>query len=1126
MSTAAEHLNATALDPQRSVVVEACAGSGKTWLLVSRIVRLLLAGARPSDILAITFTRKAAQEMAVRLREWLYTLATAPDDEVRQFLREREVPSAQIDALLPRARGLYEMFLTAQPPITITTFHSWFMQLLRRAPLNSGMAGVAGNSALVEQTAPLISDAWQRYANALAREPDGEAARALDVLFTRIGLDSTRGLLRNFMHRRADWWAATDGDGADSSTGAVAAQLERLRVEFAVDLDAEPCEALLTDNDFLSQVTDYEGFLSKGTPTEQKAAGALAAAWEHAAPRERCDAICRVLLTTTNAPRVKKPSKAQRERLGSDGEARYLQLHEQLCSRVIEVLESLRDIDAYAFNAAALTCGAALLEAYQAIKYERQVIDYGDIEWRVYQLLASSEHAAYLQAKLDARYRHILLDEFQDTNPLQWLTLKAWFAAAAESDSTPTVFLVGDPKQSIYRFRRAESRLFAHAADDLQAMFAATRLAQDESRRCAAPVIDLVNALLTAPETNYPGYTPHTTHYPQKPGRIEVLPLAANDALSDTVETNVLRNPLQTPLAAEEDMRRAREAEALVAGIARMVGTWQIADDAAGEHPRPARYADVLVLVRRRTHLAAYERALRQAGIPYVTSRQGGLLDTLEARDITALLAFLVAPFSNLQLAHALRSPLFGCSDNDLITLASAPAGTWWERLCACAQEGACSDTLRRAHALITPWLAHIGALPVHDQLDRIYFEADVLRRYEATVAPAARGAVRANLLAYLQRALDSDAGRYPSLSKFINEINELRNNPAEEAPAEGVIGDAADAVRILTVHGAKGLEAPIVWMLDANATQPAHGYDALIDWPPDAPAPVHFSLWSRKDELSRAQRVHHAREEDIAAREDLNLLYVAATRARQVLIVSGAEKRGDAETWYSRIRRAVAQLAVGATGVQSDDDGTRMLAYGDTLAPATRTRATAAPDVAQPLKAEPHMTQAMPTGKRIVALAGGELRAALDYGTRFHLIMDKLTAGAMPDAQMLRRELALPREAFDALWRDARQVRDTPEYRRYFDRAEYSRASNEVPLVTGAGDLLRIDRLVEFPDAVWVLDYKTGKRDGVDDSLLAAYQAQVGAYCTQVAKVFPTQRVQGLIIFAGGGSVSVPACV
>ena len=365
MSTAAEHLNATALDPQRSVVVEACAGSGKTWLLVSRIVRLLLAGARPSDILAITFTRKAAQEMAVRLREWLYTLATAPDDEVRQFLREREVPSAQIDALLPRARGLYEMFLTAQPPITITTFHSWFMQLLRRAPLNSGMAGVAGNSALVEQTAPLISDAWQRYANALAREPDGEAARALDVLFTRIGLDSTRGLLRNFMHRRADWWAATDGDGADSSTGAVAAQLERLRVEFAVDPDAEPCEALLTDNDFLSQVTDYEGFLSKGTPTEQKAAGALAAAWEHAAPRERCDAICRVLLTTTNAPRVKKPSKAQRERLGSDGEARYLQLHEQLCSRVIEVLESLRDIDAYAFNAAALTGAAGSLSSDQ-----------------------------------------------------------------------------------------------------------------------------------------------------------------------------------------------------------------------------------------------------------------------------------------------------------------------------------------------------------------------------------------------------------------------------------------------------------------------------------------------------------------------------------------------------------------------------------------------------------------------------------------------------------------------------------------------------------------------------------------------------------------------------------------
>ena len=1118
MSAAPSPLNRIALNPHCSVVVEACAGSGKTWLLVSRIVRLLLDGARPSDILAITFTRKAAQEMAVRLHEWMYTLATAEDVTVREFLREREVPPAQIEALLPRARALYEESLTAQPPITITTFHSWFMQLLRRAPLD---AGVAGDTALAEHTATLIGDAWQRYANALAHAPQSGAALALDELFTRIGLDSTRTLLHNFIRRRADWWAVTAAAAQALRTSSVVAvnqQLERLRAEFAVDPAADPCAVLLSDAALLSQVHDYEGFLSNGTATEQRAAEALVDAWSRPTQRERFDAVRKIFLTTADEPRKKKPGKAQRDRLGGEGEARYLELHEQLCARVIAVRDALLDMEAYRFNAAALTCGAALLDAYQEVKRERQVIDYGDIEWRAYQLLASDEHAAYLQSKLDARYCHILLDEFQDTNPLQWLTLKAWFAAAVESGSTPTVFLVGDPKQSIYRFRRAESRLFAFAANDLEAMLGAARLSQDESRRCAQPVIDVVNTLFGDAELNYQGYVAHTAHDRHKPGRIEVLPLAVNDAPPVAQGTKALRNPLQTPLEVEEDLRRTKEAEALVAGITRIAGVWQIADDPSGERAhgrtRPARYSDVMVLVRQRTHLAAYERALRHAGIPYVTSRQGGLLDTLEARDITALLEFLIAPFADLKLAHALRSPVFGCGDGDLIALASVETGNWWERLCACAGDVQCSGTLRRAHELLTHWLPHVGALPVHDQLDRIYFEADVLRRYEAAVAPAARGAVRSNLLAYIQRALDSDAGRYPSLPKFLNEINELRSSPAEEAPDEGVIGDTADAVRILTVHGAKGLEAPIVWLLDTTAAPTARGYDALIDWPPGEPAPLHFSLWTKKDELSRAQRAHHAREVEIAAREDLNLLYVAMTRAKQALIVSGSHKNGSVATWYSRIRSAVAQLAGG------EDDPAQALDYGGVLA-APAQQPSIAP-VADAPEIDPRLTQPMPTGTRVAAVAGAGLR----YGAQFHLIMDRLTAGHTVDAEALRRELALPREAFDAMWRDTQRLIGAPEYHRYFDAATYVRAANEMSFVTGSGDTPRIDRLVEFADEVCVLDYKTGTLAGVEPPLLAEYRAQVGAYCGHMARAFPGKRVSGIIIFAGGGSVTVSACV
>ena len=206
----------------------------------------------------------------------------------------------------------------------------------------------------------------------------------------------------------------------------------------------------------------------------------------------------------------------------------------------------------------------------------------------------------------------------------------------------------------------------------------------------------------------------------------------------------------------------------------------------SGTHGRPVRHGDIMILVRRRTHLDVYEAALRHAGIPYVTSRQGGLLDTLEVRDMIALLEFLVSPFDNLKLAHALRSPVFGCSDADLIAIARGvreEAGlTWWEALSRMA-DGEASTALARARFLITTWLARADTLPVHDQLDRIYFEADVLARYHDAVPAALRGAVAANLNAFMRRALDADDGRYMSLPRFVADLAALADAPAVEAP-------------------------------------------------------------------------------------------------------------------------------------------------------------------------------------------------------------------------------------------------------------------------------------------------------------------------------------------------------
>ena len=383
MSDGHQHeLTARALDPAASAVIEACAGSGKTWMLVSRIVRLLLADASPSQILAITFTRKAAQEMATRLRDWLFELATAPDEAVRRFLRDRAVAEGEVEALLPKARQLYERLLTAQPPITIATFHSWFLQLLRRAPLD---AGALGDVNLVEQTSSLVDEAWQLFANGVQRERESPTARGLDLLFRDCGLDNTRRLLLRFLHRRADWWAYTHGQ-----TDAVGYALARMREDMTVAPDADVIGTLFGDPAFGRELTEYAKLLERNADRPEQENARFARALLESEPlstEARFHAASSVILTKIGELRRHRDSRAADKRLGPEGKARFLELHATLGARLQEARGQQADQASYRFNEAALRCGVALLEAYQRVKGERQVIDYADIEWHAWALV-------------------------------------------------------------------------------------------------------------------------------------------------------------------------------------------------------------------------------------------------------------------------------------------------------------------------------------------------------------------------------------------------------------------------------------------------------------------------------------------------------------------------------------------------------------------------------------------------------------------------------------------------------------------------------------------------------------------------------------------------------------------
>jgi ATP-dependent helicase/nuclease subunit A len=1089
MSPRPEHAPLAVLDPARSAVVEACAGSGKTWLLAARIVRLLLAGTPPGEILAITFTRKAAREIEERVVDWLRLLATAPHDEAAAFLAERGAPTDA--ATLAAARGLYECVTTAQPGLAVNTFHGWFLQLVQVAPLSANLAGTT----LAEDGARRFDELWQTFAQRLQHEPDSAATQACLRLFAGIGQTATRQLVRNGAARRAEWLALA-GTAADDPS----AEIERLRAQLGV---GEPGAALATffvagwQADFHA----YLGFLEMSElETDRRFAARLASALSTEEGEDCFLQIAGVLLTNTGELRARKPSKSLDKRFGADRATRFLELHAALGARVLAAQAALQEEANFAFNRDALVLLHAFLAHQEAFKADRRQIDFIDAEWRVLQLLSDEGSAAYLQARLDARYRHVLLDEFQDTNPLQWRILLAWLDAYTDA-LRPTVFLVGDPKQSIYRFRRAEPRLFATASAFLQERFAACYQARDVTRRNAPPIIDVVNALFG----DEPAFQPFRTQSSLAdglPGRVELLPLCADapEQSAEPLAASGLRDPLRTPAPVVVDARREHEAAQLAGRLQAMLGRTLIRErQGTREVERPLRCDDVLLLVRTRSQIAVYERALAAAGIPYDAASRGGLLDALEVRDIVALLEFLVTPAADLPLAHALRSPLFACRDDDLLRLAARSEAGWWRRLQAEAADPVAPATLRRAAALIGTWIDAAAALPAHDLLDRIYHEGEVAARYRLAVPEVRRAAALANLEALLQFSLDSGGGRYPSLPRFIDELKALRRAGDDDAPDEGEIAmdrnadetqAASGRVRILTIHGAKGLEAPLVWLLDANASPRADGpWEVLVDWPPEGEAPTHFSFVGRKEARGAARAALFEAEAAAAAREELNLLYVAITRARQLFFASGiANDRASAATPYARLQAALDRLG-------------DPLAHGDplpeneTLPPVPETGALPVPQAAVP--------------------AVGERRSPMDaaasFGILLHALLERATEG---------------RAGEDGWWRalghsDAEFARVRPVAERllaasalqsFFDPARYLRAWNELALADADGTVLRLDRLVELEDAHWVLDYKSSGAltDRLDD-----YRAQVAAYCRAVAAIFSEKPVRGALIFA-----------
>ncbi len=1120
-----ERFIARALDPARSCVVEACAGSGKTWLLVGRILRALLAGAAPGQILAITFTRRAAQEMQGRLLADLGTLACGTDDEALAMLRLRGLSPDEAARALPAARGLHERVTVAENPVAIETFHGWFGRLLRAAPLETGL-GVYEQT-LVERIEPWMEEAWADFCALLLRPDSADRLRDYEELVRWTGDAAAETLLRNFVRHRADWWSFRGSDSDDEAIARSNAPMRaRLRELLGAD-DTSPAGALQAPQlrtDLIAMRDTWRAIRDPGVHLNNAIAGVEAwLAAQDARGGEAADEAClaaflEIILTQSGTPRtVLDPDRIEKKcKHVPERQAAYRARYES----VVAVAEALRDArmewEALRINECGLRCGAHLLAGFQERKRRAGAVDFTDLEWIAHQLLADPDCAAYTQSWLDARYRHLLVDEFQDTNPLQWQILQSWLAAYDGDADRPGVFLVGDPKQSIYRFRGAEPRVFDVARACLARDFGAAALRTNVTRRNAPELVALFNQVFAGANPLYQGQRTLAS----TPGGFAVLPRIAPPtgrgagAAECATGEGAARPRDALTQARAEDVRdeRYREGLQLAAALAAWRARTTVPEGAA---ERPARWSDVLVLIRRRTYAGELERAFRDAGIPFLSARRGSLLHQLEVEDLVALLEFLAAPDDDLQLARALRSPVFDCDEEDLRALAEAgerpaphaPAAMsgaernaraerqdcWWSRL---STRTAASPALGRARDLLLRWLPLAGVLPVHDLLDRVIHESDLRARYAAAAPVTAGAQIQANIDALLELALTLDAGRFPSLARFLGELRDLRE--ADDSNADEGIAADEDAVHLMTVHAAKGLEAPIVALPDTHLPDGQEDRnDVLVAWLPDRPAPDHVSLIAKLSRMGTSRLPWIEQDRIQRRQEDWNLLYVAMTRAQQVLLVSGVDsQRAGSGTWYERI----AAHAPPQAGAEPEVTPAAGRLPGTGADPRAAGRGPRFRDF-----------RPAPVPGLISSRTAAEPTAAQRIGIAWHALLERVRGqdAGTGSAERVAREFAIsPAEAREAI-AAAERVRNAPDLARFFapvGTGAVIAADAELELVARDGAPLRIDRLVEFDDALWILDFKWS----LSPASLPGYRDQLRRYAQALADAGLDRRPGG----------------
>jgi ATP-dependent helicase/nuclease subunit A len=1104
-----------AADPAASVWVAAHAGSGKTRVLIDRVTRLLLGGTRPGAILCLTFTKAAAAEMANRLYKRLGEWSILPDAALNAVLAEL-LGAPPGDEMRARARCLFASVLDAKGRLRIQTIHAFCEALLKRFPLEAGVPphfAVADESTAQE----LLDDARARLLVDAAGEP--ALAAALDHVVASIDEASFETVMRELVMGRRRLYRFLDAHGNDADA-AIGAVFRRLGVGAAAtrdDVIAGFVKALPA-----ADLKRAAAALDQGSATDGKRAAAIRA-WLDAADRAALiDDWLDVFLTAKGEPRAEKYliTKAGQK---ADPNALVVLQAEQ--ARVLDLREALNALGVAEATAALIRLGKALLDRYEAEKSRQALLDYDDLILLTRALLTERSASPWVLYKLDGGLDHILVDEAQDTSPEQWEVIGAlaeeFFVGVGARELRRTVFAVGDAKQSIFSFQGADPAAFA----GMRSYFAerVAEAAQEfrpvdlaVSFRSAQAVLDAVDAIFREAEARDgviegDGELRHFAHRRGAAGLVELWPVVTAPEGEDA-------DPWDAPLdyvgAASPPAELARRIVGTIAG-------WLRDREVLASRGRPIRAGDILILVRRRdAFFQEIVRALKQADVPVAGADRMVLAEQIAVMDLLALGAFALLPNDDLTLATVLKGPLFGFDDDDLFQLCWQRQGSLWRVLRARARE---SDKWRHAAEALAALLARADMTPPFEFYSRL-LDRDGRRRFLARLGTEADDPIDE----FLALALAYERQHPPSLQGFLAWFE--RGGVEVKRDME----QGRDEVRVMTVHGAKGLEADIVFLPD-TCSAPSGRSDQRILWSADLPPLPLWPVRAGEDCALSAE----ARAEARAARdrEYRRLLYVATTRARDRLYICGWHRDGPPDgTWYRLAETAlkampgVTEIALpwGETGLRfataQTDKPADAAAWPARVAretPPAWLRRAAPPEPAPPRPLAPSRPMAAEPAVR--SPLGADDGHRFRRGRLVHRLLQTLpelseSARAAAARRFLSRpSLGLSDAEQDEIARETLRVLTMPDVAALFGPD----ALVEAPLAGIVGDQAivgQVDRLLVTAGAVIVVDYKTNRPPPATEADVApVYLAQMAAYRALLRRIYPGRPVACLLLWTDG---------